>query len=230
MKRLSLTLIIVLFFLPIAVGHCSVGVVIDDFNVGNSGASPGRFSGVGSYPILATTDSGILGGVRKWQVDVTSHQFTDTKIYDGVAGMFGVSNGMGQNASISLRWDGQDNSTMSGQFPNQDLSQAGLNNGFLLDLISADIPTEFEFIVSDSLGSASVVQTHSGAGAGEFRFADFTGINFSDVQSVQLNISGTGAYDVAINQISASRLVPEPTAVLIWSTLGVLGLVIRRRR
>ncbi|MCH2179822.1 MAG: hypothetical protein MK106_13560 [Mariniblastus sp.] len=229
MKLHWLTLL-VLFYLPVTVGHCSVGVVIDDFNVSNSGFSPGRFASVGKHPVSASTDSGILGGVRKWQVDVTAHQFTDTKIYDGVGGMFGISNGMGQNAEISLRWDGQDNGALLGKFPNQDLSQAGVNNGFLLNLLSADLPTEFEMIVSDSLGTAVVLQTHTGAGVGEFRFSDFTGLNFTDIQSIQLNIRGSGAFDVAINQISAARLAPEPTTVSIWAGLGVLSIMIRRRR
>ena len=226
-QRFALTLL-VLLLLPLSVGHGSIGLVIDDFTVGNSGSVPERFSSVGTYPVFTSTDASIFGGVRKWQVDVTDHIFADTKVYDGGGGMFGIANGVGQHSIVSIRWDGQDNDTMSGQFPDVDLTQAGANDTFTLAIDSVDLTTNFALTVSDSVSTVEVNKTFSVAGASHYFFSEFAGIDFTDVQSIELNVHGQNAYDVQIDKLSVGRLVPEPITALIWTP--VLGMFLLRRK
>lgn len=226
-QRFALSLL-VLLLLPLSVGHGSIGVVIDDFDFGNSGSVPERFSSVGTYSVFTSTDSSIFAGVRKWQVEVTDHSFTDTKVYDGVGGIFGISNGVGQHANVSIRWDGQDNDAMTGQFPDVDLTQQGVNDMFTLAINSLDLPTNFVLAVSDSVSSVEVSKTFSGAAANHYFFSEFAGIDFTDVQSIQLNVHGQSAYDVEIDKLSVGRFVPEPITALIWAP--VLGMFLLRRK
>lgn len=226
-QRFAFTLL-VLLLLPLSVGLGSIGVVIDDFDVGNSGAVPEKFDSVGTYAVFTSTDASIFGGVRKWQVDVTDHSFADTKVYDGVGGIFGISNGVGQHAIVSIRWDGQDNDTMSGQFPDVDLTQAGANDSFTLAIDSVDLATNFALTVSDSVSTVEVNKTFSAAAASHYFFAEFAGIDFTDVQSIELNVHGQNAYDVQIDKLSVGRFVPEPITALIWTP--VLGMFLLRRK
>ena len=226
-QRFFLTLL-VLLLLPLSVGHGSIGVVIDDFDVGNSGAVPEKFSSVGTYAVFTSTDASIFGGVRKWQVDGTDHSFTDTKVYDGVGGIFGIANGVGQHSIVSIRWDGQDNDMMSGQFPDVDLTQAGANDMFTLAIDSVDLPTNFALTVSDSVSTVEVSKTFSVAAASHYFFSEFAGIDFTDVQSIELNVHGQNAYDVEIDRLSVGSFVPEPITALIWTP--VLGMFLLRRK
>ncbi|MCH2183145.1 MAG: hypothetical protein MK108_14190 [Mariniblastus sp.] len=228
MKRLFLSAMAI-FLLPLPLGYGSIGLVIDDFDVGNSGAVPQSFSSVGTYPVFTSTDASIFGGVRKWQVDVTAHMFSDTEVYDGVVGLFGIANGVGQHGLVSIRWDGQDNDTMAGQFPNVDLTESGVNEAFHLDLDFADLPTVFGLTVSDSVSSIEVTRTLSGAVVSEYRFSEFAGIDFTDVQSIQLNVHGQQAYDVQIDSLTVGQAVPEPLSALIWAPLWAICLVRRVR-
>ena len=226
MKRTVLTFCILLL-LPVSIGLGSI--VIDDFVVGNSGAVPETFSSSGTHSVFTSTDASILGGVRKWQVDVTAHSFTDTKIYDGVSGIFGISNGIGQHANVAVRWDGQDNDTMAGGFPNVDLTESGLNDTFTLKIGSVDLPTNFALTVSDSSSTEEVIKTLSGAASKHFFFSEFAGVDFTDVQSVQLNVHGQSAYDVEIDRLSVSQYVPEPVTAFCWPPLLGMFLVPRRK-
>ena len=224
--------LIALFLLtcPFAYAHGSLSVVIDDFSVGNSGTVPAVFSSKGLYPVFTTTDPSILGGVRKWQVDVTHHSVTDSKIYDGIADMFGIANGMGQHSNVAIRWDGQNNQSMSGNFPTIDISQNGSVDSFSLEILSADLATRFEMSVSDIDSSFKLSKAFSGTANTAYRFSEFLGIDFAQIKSIQLNISGLSAFDVAMGQLSTTKTVPEPIGLLIWSTFFGIGLLRLRQR
>ena len=221
---------LLLLTFPVSNAIGSLGVVIDDFNVGNSGTVPAVFSSPGLYPVYASTDTSILGGVRKWQVDVTHHSMTDSKVYDGAADMFGIANGMGQHSNVSIRWDGQDNQSMTGAFPTVDLSQSGTVDAFSLTILAADLATQFEIVVADSDSTFALAKEIAGPATVGYQFGEFFGIDFSDIQSIQLNVSGLSAFDVAIDRLATTQKVPEPTSTLIWTTLLGFGWVRYRQR
>ena len=204
-------------------------VVIDEFDFGNSGGVPQTFTTVQTYSVFTSTDTSILAGVRKWQVDVTSHSIAETEIFDVASGMYGIANGFGQNATVSIRWDGQNNSLLSGGFANLDLTEGGVNALFSLHVASADVATQFEIVATDSNGTRSVTKTGSAPGYHKFFFDDFSGLDFTDIQALQLNISGDSAYDVGINRLAAIA-VPEPVTSTLLAAVLTSMLATRRRR
>ena len=207
-------------------------VLIDRFNFGNSGSVPRSFSNVNTYGVFTSTQPGsgstILDGVRKWQVTVTKHSIGRTEIYDVASGMYSVANGFGQNAEVAIRWDGTDNGLMSGDFASLDLTQGSANSMLALDVGFADVATQFEVEVSDSTGTFGVTKVATHAKRVNFLFNDFTGIDFTDVRSIQLLIFGGDAYDVALDNFAAVA-IPEPATVTLWC-VGLSGLFFARRR
>ena len=215
-------------------GMVQADIVIDRFDVANSGSVPRSFNNVNTYSVFTSTDVSILGGVRKWQVAVTKHNIAETEIYDVASGMYSVSNGFGQNSQASIRWDSLNNNLMSGEFEqgfggrHLDLSENGTNSLFSLDVAFADVTTNFEVVVTDTLGTFAVTKVVTSAQQTKFFFTEFLGIDFRDVHSIQLNISGHDAYDVGINHFAAVA-IPEPlTAPFL--TAALLGMFFARRR
>ena len=204
-------------------------VVIDEFDFGNSGGVPQSFTTVQTYRVFTSTDTSILAGVRKWQVDVTAHSISETEIFDVASGMYGIANGFGQNANVSIRWDGQNNSLMSGGFANLDLTEGGRNSLFSLHVTSADVETQFEVVATDSNGSRSITKTGSAPGYHKFFFNDFTGLDFTDIQSLQLNVTGDSAYDVGINRLAVIA-IPETATTTFFTAVISSMLSMRRRR
>ncbi len=228
---LSLTVFALLLSFP---GMVQADIVIDRFDVANSGSVPRSFNNVNTYSVFTSTDVSILGGVRKWQVAVTKHNIAETEIYDVASGMYSVSNGFGQNSQASIRWDSLNNNLMSGEFEqgfggrHLDLSENGTNSLFSLDVAFADVTTNFEVVVTDTLGTFAVTKVVTSAQQTKFFFTEFLGIDFRDVHSIQLNISGHDAYDVGINHFAAVA-IPEPlTAPFL--TAALLGMFFARRR
>lgn len=203
-------------------------IVIDRFDVGNSGSVPRSFQNVNTYSVFTSADASILAGVRKWQVSVTKNSITETEIYDVASGMYSVTNGFGQNSETSIRWDGLNNSLMTGTFASLDLTDGGVNSLFSLDVGFADITTHFEVVVADSTGSFGVTKAVTSPKQQKFFFTEFLGIDFTDVRSIQLNISGDDAFDVGVNHFAAIA-IPEPLSTTAWSAV-VLSLFFGRRR
>ena len=97
-----------------------------------------------------------------------------------------------------------------------------------LDVGFADVATQFEVEVSDSTGTFGVTKVATHATRVNFLFNDFTGIDFTNVRSIQLLIFGGDAYDVALDNFAAVA-IPEPATVTIWG-VGLSGLFFARRR
>jgi len=215
-------------------GMVQADIVIDRFDVANSGSVPRSFNNVNTYSVFTSTDVSILGGVRKWQVAVTKHGIAETEIYDVASGMYSVANGFGQNSQASIRWDSLNNNLMSGKFEkgfggrHLDLSENGTNSLFSLDVAFADVTTNFEVVVTDTLGTFAVTKVVTSAQQTKFFFTEFLGIDFRDVHSIQLNISGHDAYDVGINHFAAIA-IPEPLTAPFLSA-ALLGMFFARRR
>ncbi|MCH2183726.1 MAG: hypothetical protein MK108_17140 [Mariniblastus sp.] len=231
--KLHLSLIVFVLLLTLHV-NADADVVIDRFDVGNSGSVPRAFETVDTYSVFTSTDTSILGGVRKWQVEVTKHSIAQTDVYDVASGMYSVSNGFGQNAITTIRWDGMANDLMSGRFDRRfgggriDLTDGGTNSLFSLDVLFADVTTQFEVVVTDADGTFGVAKVVTQPEETEFLFSEFTGIDFSEVLSIELVISGQDGFDVGINHFAAVA-IPEPFSTSFWGT-GLIALWAGRRR
>ncbi len=206
--------------------------IIDRFDAGTAGPIFETFEALGTYPVFTSTAAtGILGGVRKWQVEVTQHSFSRTEIYDGFGGEFGISNGSMQDSEVSIRWDGNNNNAMNGVFaPPVDLTQGMTNDYLFLQITSADLTTAFEVVATDTNGSQAVSKSFLGPSTTNYSFSEFTGIDFSQIVSLQLNISGPSAYDVSVTHFAALSSVPEPSSALLLGICLTGGLLVRRSR
>lgn len=235
--QLYITAFVLLLTLPMQAG---ADVVIDRFDVGNSGSVPRTFRPVNTYSVFTSTDSAILGGVRKWQVEVTKHSVGETTIYDIASGDSGafegfeVENSFDQNSITTIRWDGTDNDLLSGKFSRPlggkhvDLTDGGTNSMFQLDTSWADVSNEFTVVVSDVHGSFEVTKTGTSTQQNEFLFSEFAGIDFTNVIWLELVISGADGADVGLNRFAAVA-IPEPVSTAICGTALII-ICTRRRR
>ena len=228
---LYITVFVLLLTLPM---QANADFVIDRFDVGNSGSVPRAFETVNTYSVFTSTDSAILGGVRKWQVEVTKHSVGETTIYDVSSMGFEVLNSFDQNSITTIRWDGTDNDLLSGKFSRPlggkhvDLTDGGTNSMFRLDTSWADVSNVFTVVVSDVHGSFEVSKTGTSTQQNEFLFSEFSGIDFTNVIWLELAISGFDGADVELHQFAAVA-IPEPVSTTICGT-AILIMCTRRRR
>ena len=160
---------------------------------------------------------------------MTSHSISETEIFDVALGMYGIANGFGRNATVSIRWDGQNNNLMSGGFANLDLTEGGVNSLFSLYVASADVETQFEVLATISNGGRSITKTGSAPGYHKLFFNDVTGLDFADIQSLQLNVTGLSANGVGINRLAVIA-IPEPATTTFFTAVITSMLSMRRRR
>ncbi len=112
-----------------------------------------------------------------------------------------------------------------------DLTDGGVSDLFAFDIITIDQGNvDFTVTLSDSHSSTGS-RTLSGAGAGIqlFDFAGFSGgLDFANITDIQLEIVGVNASDLTLDSFSTTSSTPEPSAILIASSL--LGACLLRRR
>ncbi len=118
-----------------------------------------------------------------------------------------------------------------------DLTDGGLANGLMVDLIAIDIgDVDVTFMVEDTAGgSAQLLLAGLAAGTNQFLFSDFVGaVNFESVQNVMLTIDADARSDLVLDLIETVDVPPTPPTpppppdVIpepVTSTLGMMGLV-----
>lgn len=224
-----------LAFAVMSVATSASASIIDDFN--DSQAL--------SANSAAPNDSGsALGGMLGGQRDVVADWLAGTNAIDVDVNAFGssllsVSLGADTMATASVEYCGIGCGGMSA-----DLTAGGAN-AFGLAIPFDDLPVDIQ-IVAMSAGGSSALTHNSGGGIfaptnmtfayGDFGVTSGAGANFSDIESLQLNITplfpGTDLQiDFLETFIIPGPSVPEPSTYAM-AALGLIGLgfITRRRR
>lgn len=203
----------------------SADLIIDDFSAG------GNFFQFGSGTnTRITMDGAILGGERSESLTVrnTSNPFFGAMGFDGE---FSLAQGNGDEIFGSLLYD---------NFSDVDLTQGGTNHFFGLQFVGSDADFPLTGVIQLTVRSGanvssqfvtvprnSTLPTLTGVA-----FADFAGIDFTQVDSVELafDFAGYAGRDFTMDFFGAVTAVPEPATLMLPAALAGCGLLWRRRR
>lgn len=179
--------------------------------------------------------SSILGGEREvlFEMNPASTPFSsgiltiapnDFGGFSGDKGTLLVNNNTGFISQTTLTWDGIGSSGLNANFLEQDLFRIGVEG--VVETAS------FTLTVEDGDSSSAVTVNGiaaSDVGKVDFRFENFTGIDFSQVKSLKLEISGTSDFDLEVGSLSAET-VPEPSTILGASLALGLGALFAKKK
>jgi len=185
----------------------ALGVVIDDFKSGASRTAPRAVSHrrIGTMSATDPKLPGVIGGVRRVTVTVTSLQIPDldtvtADILPGV-GVFDYSSTNGADGRVDLTYDGGD---ARGAGLNLNLSA---ESAILVDIAEADtsaVPYTVSVKLADGSGrSAETTQNIVSPGPRQLRFplAAFKSITLTRVRSIALGINPGRAGVLQLNQV-----------------------------
>lgn len=157
----------------------------------------------------------------------------------------GILQVSGGNAFFSQGTTSQARFTLDYDFMTtpRDLTDSGVNEALFLSFASIEQETAFSDLTVTvdgvSLDISGTVNSSLGLGPGtsdtsgviSVAFANFAGVDFSDVTSVAVTILSTGEKDFTINSFHADQFtaVPEPSAAVLMSIM-LLGVGSRRRK
>jgi hypothetical protein len=116
-----------------------------------------------------------------------------------------------------------------------DLVEGLTDNVFSFDILSIDQGNiGLTLGVQDTFGGTdSYTFLNAGVGTESVAFSNFSGVDFTSVNSISLEVVGDIGSDLTLDQLAtsgSSASVPEPTALMLLSG-GLLGLSgIRRKR
>jgi hypothetical protein len=219
-------------------------IVIDDFQsqVANL-AVQGAASTSGVFDQVAGT---ILGGERdvfftSTAVSIAGNNDRSTlDIDEGIV----FTNNSAASSHFIITWDGDDNianTSVSHSSNNAqglggvDLTDGGLNGSFslLVDSVFSPSSNIAVITVTDSSNTTSslgvtLANLLNTTVDYRFNFNFFTGIDFTSITSISLQIDSSSGVDTDIS-ISSLTAVPEPTSALLLSFAG-LGFLARRKR
>ncbi|MFK7754967.1 MAG: VPLPA-CTERM sorting domain-containing protein [Sedimentitalea sp.] len=219
MKTMALTAAMLLGFTG-AVSAASISV--DDFSTiqgpvtATGGATetdtqiaPG--GALGDRTITVTNDAGSFGGTTGF-------------ITGPAINLFGVSNDFQTQGTVAVSY------ALGGY----DLSDSGSNDTLIIGVESIDLAALFTIPIDGVSSSAGV----SMLGTLNFSFADFVGVDFSDVSDLSFAVgsNGVNAVDSSFTFIGVDDLVPNVVAPIplpaggVLLLTGLLGLAYAKRR
>ena len=177
--------------------------------------------------------AGVIGTTRRITVEALGSGGSGTVDYN----VDGGSNiiGLGTNTTSSAwtgEWTLQYGYTAAGAADDLAVDlEDSTNTAFRLDFTSCDHDYDIAITVTDNDSSDTVTQNDLAGNLNPhsvyFDFSSFTGIDFTDVD--QIDIVFTGREDGDYDMSYALATTPEPgTAALL--TIGAFGLLLRRHR
>lgn len=219
-----------------AVGLCATANAAP----GVTALDPGATFGSG----CAISASGsMLGGERDIYVDLVERLPGGSASNANVTvsgGTFSFNLGSQARGTAAITYDGSNDAikgnVVDGGLGGVDITDAGANTGFLLDVLFADAGFDFLINVWNSDLSANVSGTFTSLGTAasntrkiSFDDAQFGGFDFSSIGALQFVIDPTAGFtslDLSLDRVST---VPEPTTVAVFG-LGLLALGLGRKK
>lgn len=221
-----------LSFLAVGGDRCSGGLIIDHFD---SGAQTLTTTTTGTFSPGAIVASTALGGYRTSKLVVSANpdgQLSQLQISTSSGGKAFFSNGPSVSAIATMLWDA--NGVGLGSL---DLTQAGTSNAFRADVLFSDQNLGYKLTVKDGGSGVSTFTTNLGAILSSTieisKFSSFIGTaDFTDVESIEMELSGPLAQDATFHLLETGTTVPEPASLAIWSliAMAVGGVQVLRRR
>jgi hypothetical protein len=177
-----------------------------------------------------TVDGGILGGSRDESITVRDLGGSEFFGALGFNGDFTISQGDDDQSFGSLTYN---------DFAAFDITDGGSNDRFNIGFVNNEVDSVLTdvFSITAVSGANSFTETFSVPASSSLPstvaidFSSFTGVDFTQLDSVQLafdfaTVPGSG---VSLSSFSASSAVPEPTSILVLGVMST-GLMLRRRR
>lgn len=209
----------IVLLIGLALAGVSQALVLDDFSDGNM--SNAITSGSFGQNYAAT----VPGGMRGIYHEVTSNDF-------GLTHKDVVTNGFYASASKV----GVDGLSKINYGLLADLSELNADlssfNAFCITVLSNDLSADMTMTVTSTASGDVTSLVHNvglvPSGSPQlvvFNFSEFSGMDFSDVDGIQIKIDGVKDNDIQLDDFKA---VPEPASMVVL--LGGAALALRRRK
>jgi hypothetical protein len=215
----------------------AISIILDDFSTSSINTST-RTSNFGvnnsNLSTSNTTGSGILGN-RFTSVRAT-HGNTGTS---AVLRTQGCSNISGQCMSYSAASGVRGPFSLKYDFSSTDLTAGGSNDVIRLGLAAADFSTTLSTTVKDALNNTftfaptTTPTLISSLNPIDLAFSSFTGIDFSQVTSVEFAFAvPSNATDIEFKFLSIedTTSVPEPVTILGTLLAGGIGVAMKKKK
>jgi len=174
-------------------------ITVDDFSTFQAASAPG-ISTIVEPNSTATAPAGAIGDrtlIATGDGVFTPGSSTDILITGGLGS---VSNGAGVSGQGRFTWD-------AGGI---DFTDGGVNDTFVLDIITLDLDASYALGLNGSVVSTSTVSAASNI---LFDFNDFNASDLMNASTISLFISGDDAFDTSFTFLGAEDRVP-PTVVV----------------
>jgi hypothetical protein len=185
-------------------------------------------------PIAGNSQSGVtgvVGGVRNAQAEWTSGPSSVSANLISPPGIFSISSNVLTDGEATLSYPGQGGL-------NLDLTYSGPvppGAAFIIEVVSSDMGgVPIDVTLTDGSGNSSTVGgSAAGAQTVSLPLSNFVGVDFSDIDQIDVNFNPGSEFDITADFIGFDwpdvQPEPEPASILIWSLVGLIGLVAGKR-
>ncbi|NOT01860.1 MAG: DUF4215 domain-containing protein [Phycisphaerales bacterium] len=219
--------------------NARAGILIDDFTTGQGPLTLTAPGGVGGTIGSVVSGGGILLTERDIEVNMTAGAGGLDITVLVIGGTFNHSQDVTVKGKSLLAWDGVDGSSSlidHDGLGGIDLTSLGLDDSFLLSMISADSGTiiVFEVFTDASNSSTLTLNLTGGAFMDDFvlPFANFVtnlgaGADFTNVGAITIKVDGTAtsAIDVTFDMLDAQAVVTSEKTDALFTDVDMDGSV-----